>query len=896
MIVFVSFMLLAISSYGAVVYSNWLNSVEQTVETLAADTHENIVDQIHAFLHVPEHVNEVNHRIIENNILDMADDRQRERFFAGVLLSHPDVIYSFSYGTAAGEYYGARRNEAGEVEIMLNNQNTGGQSWYYSVNDDLTAGELAVKLGEFDPRTRDWYIAAVENGIPVYSPVYTHFIMNDLTVSAVWPIYDETGMLDGVMGTHFLLTDINGYLENAIERYGGQAIIFEKDTEYLIANSLGQSNFEPGADETLIRKDLGSLNDTDLTGAYRQYKNDRTKQFTLSGDSGVLQINIVEITMHGVDWLLVSAVPQSFFTATVMDSMTRAGILAVLTLALLILAYMFLLRRLTRPISVLLSAASAFRDGDLSQRVQVERRDEVGLISESFNGVAAKMQELIENLESNVATRTSELQNSNLELANSRSELRLILDTSAEAIYGIDTEGRCTFCNASGVRMLGYDCEDELIGKEMHRQIHHTRSDGTLFPLEECHIFQSIQQGRGFSADDEIFWRADGSSFDVEYRVMPQIKNGKIVGGVITFMDITDKKRREEEILYLNQHDVLTGLNNRRYFEKAVADIDREMNLPLSIVFADINGLKLTNDIFGHETGDILIKKAAEMLSHSCRDNDIVARIGGDEFVILLPNTTKENAQRILDRIREDFKDAHVDAIKCSVALGVETKYDQNQSVEEIMANAENNMYKDKTINRKQVNKDIVDTLTAKLHERNSRERQHAIVVEALCGRIGQQLGLPESEITTLKRAGFLHDIGKITLDHELLLDDSLTDEEEHIQMQQHSLAGYRLLSLIDDTMDLAEYVYHHHEHWDGTGFPKGLTGKQIPLLSRIIAIAETYERIMNRKSSTQLHSQSERKNMAITAILDGAGTRFDPEIAKLFIRMMSDEMQGDNA
>lgn len=106
MIVFVSFMLLAISSYGAVVYSNWLNSVEQTVETLAADTHENIVDQIHAFLHVPEHVNEVNHRIIENNILDMADDRQRERFFAGVLLSHPDVIYSFSYGTAAGEYYG----------------------------------------------------------------------------------------------------------------------------------------------------------------------------------------------------------------------------------------------------------------------------------------------------------------------------------------------------------------------------------------------------------------------------------------------------------------------------------------------------------------------------------------------------------------------------------------------------------------------------------------------------------------------------------------------------------------------------------------------------------------------------------------------------------------------
>lgn len=886
-LVFIVFLTVAVTVNGAVIYSNWRTSAAKSIENLAADINQNIHRETEAFLHLPHHLNEVNYLVMEHKILDLEQTKQREQFFVSVLMTHPDSIYSFSYGTVNGEYYGARRNLQGEIEIMRNNAGTGGESWYYSVKEDLSAGELAARIGPFDPRTRDWYMAAAAAGEPVFSPVYTHFIMADLTLSAAWPVYDEAGALHGVMGTHFLLSDINGSLEDAISRYGGHALLIEKDTHLLIGNSLGSSNFTELDNGSLDRLALADIENPDLIRAFEQYEVQKISSFRFSGSQGTYYISVREIGLHGVEWLLISAVPVDLFTADIITSMLNAAKLSALILLLLLLVYMVLIRRLLQPLSNLLTAASAYMDGDLTKRVPVNRRDEVGLISESFNNATAKMQGLINNLEENVSSRTKELQEANLALDQNRRDLRLILDTTAEAVYGIDIHGRCTFCNASGVKMLGYSSEEELIGKDMHLQIHHTRQNGEVFPSEKCRIFQSINLGTGIQADDEIFWRADGTSFNVEYRAQPQMKDGMVAGGVITFMDITDRKKRDEEIQYLSQHDPLTGLYNRRYFEKAMASIDTPENLPLSVIFADINGLKITNDIFGHEAGDALITRAAEILSRSCRDNDVVARIGGDEFIILLPNTTNENAQRILDRIKAEFENVHVEAIRCSVAIGADTKYDLDQSLEETMANAENSMYKDKTLNRKLTNKEMINTIVESLHAKNPRERQHAHAVEQLCGRIGAALGMPASEIEKLRRAGFLHDIGKITLKPAILAKDMLTDEEEHAQVQQHALVRYRLLSLIDDTMDLAEYVYNHHEHWDGTGHPRGIKGEQIPLISRIIAIAETYERALNRTASLQAYTQTERKQKAITVIQDQAGSRFDPKIARLFVRMM---------
>lgn len=185
-------------------------------------------------------------------------------------------------------------------------------------------------------------------------------------------------------------------------------------------------------------------------------------------------------------------------------------------------------------------------------------------------------------------------------------------------------------------------------------------------------------------------------------------------------------------------------------------------------------------------------------------------------------------------------------------------------------------------MNRKSINKDIIDTIIETLHTKNPREKQHSITVSDLCSDVGAALHLPENEISKLKRAAYLHDIGKIVLDGGLLTKDTLSDEEME-KMQQHTAVGYRILSLFDDTLDLAEYVYGHHERWDGTGYPRGLKGEQIPLLSRIITVVETYDRVINRGEL----SSDECRIAALDVIRNGSGTQFDPQITKVFVQII---------
>ncbi len=884
-IMFMLAITISVGGIGSMIFARWLSSAERTSESIVETISESVFNHIVDFMHEPTHINEANHSIIENNILDLSNEEIREKYFVGVLSSHEAEIYSFSFGTASGEYYGARRNEDGVIEIMRNDASTGGYSWYYSVNEDLTAGERVVVAGKFDPRTRAWYKTAEAEAGPVFSPIYKHFVMDDLTISAAWPVYDREGNLRGVLGTHMLLSGVGGFLKDIVRGYNGYAIIFERDTGLLIANSMELDNFSILSDGTFKRHEIGEIENSYIKKAYNDYSLTQDPHFTYRGESGKLFVGIREIHMPGVDWILMSAIPEALYMTSVVESIHMTVLLVALALIISVIVFNIAAGKLMKPVDNLLEVSAALSSGDLSKRVDVVRNDEIGTISTGLNKVADKMQFLINNLEDSVRDRTEKLHKTNAELEENKNQLQLLLDSTAEGIYGIDMNGNCTFCNTSAARILGYESIEELLGKNMHLKLHHSRRDGTVFPADDCKILRSIKQGRGFEADDEVFWRSDGTSFDVEYHSYPQIRNGKVVGGVITFMDITERKKREEEIRYLSCHDTLTGLHNRSCFENNRKELDVPDNLPISVIFADINGLKMTNDVFGHAAGDELIKKSAEILRQSCRENDVIARFGGDEFIILMPKTDKEGAEEILSRIKTGFSNARVSAVKCSISLGFDTKTNIDQPLEEIMANAENSMYRDKTMNRKSANRDIIDTIIETLHSKCPREKRHSIAVSELCGETGSALNLSKPEISVLERAGYLHDIGKIILDIGILSKETLTDEERE-KMRQHSVVGYRILNLFDDTLDLAEYAYSHHERWDGKGYPRGLKGEQIPLISRVISVAEAYERVLNRGDG----SIEERRETAIRAVREGAGKQFDPKIAGLFIEMIEEK------
>jgi diguanylate cyclase (GGDEF)-like protein/PAS domain S-box-containing protein len=866
-LLFTSILLVTIVSIGYLVFSRWYETTDKTIQTISESISDSIYEEISTFMHIPLNINDVNQKIITNGVFDMQNQSSREKFFVGVLSSCKEEIYSFSYGTAQGEYYGARRNELGAIEIMRNNATTGGNSWYYAVNDDLTAGNRVVEAGKFDPRTRAWYKIAEERGVPAMSPVYKHFIMNDLTISAAHPIYDSHGTLKGVLGTHTLLSDLGSYISEAVQPYNGFALIIEKETGSFIANSMGLANFTMSTDGLLIRNNIQDVQVEAIRELYAQYQTQGSMHSIVDDGNERFNTRIRELEIEGISWVIISAIPTSSLLGNIENSINMTIIMGLIGMIVSLTLYFIFTRRMLKPMNNLLQVAESLSSGNLSQRVEITREDEIGRIAKSMNKVADSMQFLINNLEDQVKIRTDELQ--------------LILDSTAEAIYGIDIQGNCTFCNSSSIHLLGYSRSEDLLGKNMHVLIHHSREDGSKFPIDECRIFKAIREGRGYEAEDEVFWKADGTSFPVAYHAYPKVREGTILGGVVTFMDITERKQKETQIDYLSSHDPLTTLFNRSRFEELSRQIDIPENLPISVIFADINGLKMTNDIFGHSAGDEMIKQSAAIIKRACRENDIVARIGGDEFVVLLPKVSESEVLSIIEHMRFQFKQVKIEAISCSISIGSDTKHTPEKLLKELLINAENDMYHDKTIHRQSVNKAVFKDLIKSLHSRSIKEKEHSNSVREISRSIGLSLQLTATEITKLQRAAFYHDIGKVALQSSLLDKDNLTDDEIEI-MKQHPVIGYRILNLFDDTLNLAEYVYCHHERWDGNGYPRGLRGEQIPLLSRIIAIAEVYDRVMTiTDGSLEMKEQA-----ALNEIRDGAGTKFDPYLVSVWYQV----------
>lgn len=882
-IVFALLMLITTVIIGFIIFSNWISSTEKTTTNIAQDLNSEIYNEINEFISSAMHVSDVNHSLIEESIIDIKNEKKRDQFFVSVLRSQSSEIYSFSFGTETGEYYGARRNENGIIEIMHNDSQTGGHSWYYALNDDMTAGELKETLGKFDPRTRDWYKAAKEARGPVFSPIYKHFVMNDLTVSAAYPIYNKDGSLFGVLGTHIILSNIDDYLKGIVKDVGGYAVILERESGKLVANSFDNENFKTLGDSTIQRSGIEDIGNKAIINAYNNYTGTGDDSLRISDEDGKLYVRITAYHINGLNWLILTSIPENLFMSDIYRSMLLTMLLVVAAVLFSVVVYFLLTYRLFKPVKALMDVTDNISAGDLTQRAQVVRNDEIGSISAGVNKMADKLVGLVTNLEDTVKDRTAHLLEANNALKENKEQLQLILDSTAEAIYGIDINGICTFCNASCLNMLGYSNSCELIGKNMHKQIHHSYQDGRPMPAAECKVLRALSDGEGTHVDDEVFWRADGTSFDVEYYSYPQYRADEVIGAVITFMDNTERKKAEKQIKYLGEHDSLTGLYNRMCFQNQIARLDCKENLPISIVFADVNGLKLTNDIFGHATGDKLIKKSSEILKHACRENDIAARVGGDEFVLLLPRTEKEEAERIIDRIKSELSEEKITAIHCSLSMGLSTKTQPYQNIEMVMENAENEMYKEKTLTRKSIDSQLISTIIDTLYENDPREKHHLEAVGKLCRKIGLAMGLSEKEVRRLEEAGFLHDIGKIALNKNIIRkQDNLTQEEKN-EIQQHPIVGYRILNMFDDTLDLAEAVYSHHERWDGSGYPKSLNGKEIPLTARIIAVAESYDRIVNR-----LGASAPSKREAIKIILENAGTQFDPEIAKLFAELES--------
>jgi len=361
-----------------------------------------------------------------------------------------------------------------------------------------------------------------------------------------------------------------------------------------------------------------------------------------------------------------------------------------------------------------------------------------------------------------------------------------------------------------------------------------------------------------------------------------EIKNnrGKYMGKVIVLRDITKIKKAEENIKYLSFHDKLTRLHNRAFFDFELKRLNTARQLPLSLIIGDINGLKLINDAFGHSYGDKLIAKIAGILKECFRNEDILARWGGDEFSVILPQTSFDEAMDMIERVYAKCKKNSTNLLSLSISLGAATKETTSENIKDVIKEAEDRMYRHKLVENKSTRSSMITSLKKTLEERDYETEAHTRRMKKFAITFGKALKLPDSKLDDLSLLASLHDIGKVAIPDNIVLKPGKLSEEEWETMKKHSEIGCRIAMSTTELAPIAEGILHHHERWDGEGYPYGISKDKIPLISRIISIVDTHDAI----TSERPYKKALSEEFSLKEIKGCSGLQFDPNLVDIFI------------
>ncbi|MBS3948049.1 MAG: PAS domain S-box protein [Dethiobacter sp.] len=476
-------------------------------------------------------------------------------------------------------------------------------------------------------------------------------------------------------------------------------------------------------------------------------------------------------------------------------------------------------------------------------------------------------------------TDISEMRAAKDSLRENEEKLYATLLSVADGVITVDRHGRVDLMNPVAEKLTGWTRQEafEVPFANIFNIIDEHTKENHENPAKEALAAGKIIELK----DPTILISKDGKEACIEDSAAPiRDKHGQITGAVVVFRDCSEKREEQKRIEFLSYQDHLTGLYNRRFFEEELRRLDTARNLPLTIVMADVNGLKIINDAFGHAAGDLLLETVAEILKRETRADDIIARMGGDEFLLLLPKTDSSAAQKMIRRIKAVTDKQTVMYLDVSVSFGWASKEATETDIAEVMKKAEDFMYQKKLFESSSRRSDAVKSILKTLHIKNPREEQHSKRVSRLCEALGHAYDLSEDEIKELRAAGELHDIGKITIDEVILNKEGELSVAEWEVIKRHPEAGLRLLTSTLEFQPIAEYAFAHHERWDGTGYPRGLKGDEILWKARIMALADAYDAMTSERPYRQALSEEE----AISEIKKNAGTQFDPAIARVFV------------
>lgn len=345
---------------------------------------------------------------------------------------------------------------------------------------------------------------------------------------------------------------------------------------------------------------------------------------------------------------------------------------------------------------------------------------------------------------------------------------------------------------------------------------------------------------------------------------------------------------RTSELAYLSLHDSLTDLNNRASFEQKMAELRKSNACNQSIIVIDVDGLKLVNDSLGHNQGDVLLNSIAKMIKFSMRENDFISRIGGDEFAVILNTIDKKDVENVCNRLRKAVSDFNINNLNLpiSISIGYSMCADPTDKPDKVFKEADNNMYREKLFQSNSTRSAIVSTMMKALEERDFITEGHVERVQNLVVEMGNKLCFGERQMTDLKLLAQFHDIGKVGIPDSILFKTGGLTDNEMTVMKRHSEIGFRIANSAPDLVPIADWILKHHECWDGSGYPLGIRGLDIPLKCRILHIVDAYDAMTSDRPYRKAMTNKE----AIEELKRNSGKQFDPDLVPLFIEIIKDK------
>ncbi|MDF1616299.1 HD domain-containing phosphohydrolase [Petrocella sp. FN5] len=822
-------------------YNNYIESIKMEVENTIDSRLDYMASEINGHIQRNQKALEA----VESFILIEKDEEKIIDFMQALMTSNP---------TFQSIYFGTPENK------MIN-------------------GSGFIPPATFDLLARPWYIAALNENKHIITRPYLNASKDKWIVTLAKPVYDHQNRLLGVVAGDSLLESTLNLLEE--QKISDESYTFLLDND---RNVLLHPDYENMTDLTLSLGDLS----VDLLTELSKNKNG----IILTSLDGVIGY-VGWRTFDDSGWVIGGFAPMSDFVNQRLQNMTIFLITALSTTIILFVVFILQKKYVINPISELDEDIQKISvDKNVTYRLPIKPGDPFSDLRTTTNKVLEKTEDYFKTMNKNqkalknankdlyatlqqLTAVEEELRSQNDELVENKQALevserknRAIIEVLPDIIFILNEEGIFLDCLVNQEDML-YTKKEHFMNKALSEIMPESI---VVIGMRAIHQAMNTGQLQRFEYALEI----EGKQHYYEMRMIKFMDQG-----VLSIVrDITEQKQDQIRIEKLSYHDQLTDLYNRRFYEEEQRRLDVPRNLPLSVMMLDVNGLKLTNDAFGHLVGDQLLLHVAKVIKDHCRLDDIIARIGGDEFIVLLPKTDTREAKRIADRIRKGALEQKMDNVVISVSIGCATKTIEDQLISDVFISAEDQMYREKLTESQSMRNKTIQVIIKALNEKSAREKVHSDQVAHLCQEMGKAMNLGAQTLNELVTAGHLHDIGKIAIRDEVLNKSDRLTEQEYEEVKKHSESGYLILKSVDTYSSLAEDILSHHERWDGQGYPRGLKGTEIPLIARIISVTDAYEAM----TSQRLYKATFNHKEARAELRKHAGTQFDPEIVNIFL------------